>query len=174
MAVTWKKLAFAADVLANVVEDTTPQLGGDLEMNNKNILHAIPGSDLISNGAIISATVDTNAEGIGAPLFMAADGHFDTADADASTTAPCVALALETGTGTKKVLLFGVIRNDAWNWTIGPGRAGLIFLSTTVGALMQTADFSEFGTDDVIQVVGWAISADVMFFCPQLNYVTKV
>jgi len=39
---------------------------------------------------------------------------------------------------------------------------------------MQTTDFSEFGTDDVIQVVGWAISADVMFFCPQLNYITKV
>jgi len=174
MAVTWKKLAYAADVLANVVEDTTPQLGGELDLNNKNILHAIPGSDLISNGAIISATVDTNAEGIGAPLFMAADGHFDTADADASTTAPCVAIALETGTGTKKVLLCGVIRNDAWNWTIGPGRAGLIFLSPTVGTLMQTTDFSEFGTDDVIQVVGWAISADVMFFCPQLNYITKV
>lgn len=155
--------------LADVVDDTTPQLGGDLDLNNKNILQAIPGTDLISNGIIISATVDTNAEGIGAPLFMAADGHFDTADADADTTAPCVALALETGTGTKKVLLYGVIRNDAWNWTIGPGKASLIYLSTTVGTLTQTQPT---GTNNVVQIVGWAISADVMFFNPQLNYIT--
>jgi hypothetical protein len=78
-------------------------------------------------------------------------------------------LALETGTGTKKVLLFGVMRNDGWNWTIGPGKAGLIYLDTTVGALTQTQPS---GTDDVVQIVGWALSADVMFFCPQLNYIT--
>jgi hypothetical protein len=130
---------------------------------------AIPGADLTAAGIIMSATVDTNAEGIGAPLMMAADGHYDTADADADTTAPCVAIALETGTGTKNVLLLGIIRRDAWDWTIGPGKASLIYLSTTVGTLTQTQPS---GVDDVIQVVGWAISADVMFFCPQLNYIT--
>ena len=34
--------------------------------------------------------------------MMAADGHFDDADADASTTLPCVVLALETGTGSRR------------------------------------------------------------------------
>lgn len=148
---------------------------GDLEYNGRRLLHAISSSDLTADGDMIVVGVDTNAEGFGAPLFMAADGKMDTADADASTTAPCVALALETGTGAaKKVLLRGVIRQNTWNWTIGPGRAGLIFLNVTVGTLMQTPDFAEFGTDDVIQVVGFALTADSMYFNPQYNYITKV
>jgi hypothetical protein len=171
MAVTWRKLAFADQVLANVVEDTTPQLGGDLELNGHNILYTSPGSDVSAQGHIISATVDTNAEGVGAPLMMAADGHFDTADADAETTAPCLALALETGTGTKKILLFGIIRNDSWSWTTGPGKLSLIYLSTTVGTLTQTQPT---GTDDVVQIVGWALSAHVMVFLPQFGYFTHI
>jgi hypothetical protein len=124
-------------------------------------------SNSASCGITITATVDTNAEGFGAPLFMAADGHFDTADADADTTSPCVALALETGTGTKSVLLYGTITNTSWDWTTGPGKAGLIYLSVTVGTLTQTQPT---GDDDVIQIVGWAISADTMMFAPSLMY----
>ena len=99
---------------------------------------------------------------------MAADGHYEEADADAITTAPCTALALETGTGTKKVLLFGMMRNDIWNWTTGPGESGLIFLSTTTGALTQTAPS---GSGDVVQVVGYALGADELFFNPQLHVI---
>ena len=118
---------------------------------------------------IIIATVDTNAEGIGAPLFMAADGHFDTADADGSTTSPAVVLALETGTGSKKVLVHGILRHDDWNWTTGPGKVGLIYVSTTVGTLTQTQPS---GTDDVIHPVGWALSDDVIYFTPSMIYFT--
>jgi hypothetical protein len=168
-----KTLAETRTILAcllNLVEDTTPQLGGDLDLNEFNfVLKPIPSADDTPSGIYVTRTVDTNAEGIGAPLYMAADGEFQTADADSVSTAPCVALAMETGTGSKKVLLYGVMRNDGWNWTVGPGNAGLIYLSTTIGTLTQTQPS---GADDVIQVVGWAISADVMFFCPQLNYIT--
>jgi hypothetical protein len=117
---------------------------------------------------IITATVDSNSTGVGCPLYMAADGHFDEADADAVSTAPCVAIALETGTGSKKVLLHGVIRNDDWDWTTGPGELGLVFLSTTVGTLTQTAPSGE---NDVIQVVGFALSDDVLYFNPQLHVI---
>lgn len=130
-----------------------------------------PSADLAVSGLIVTATVDTNAEGIGAPLFMAADGHLDTADADASTTSPCVALALETGTGSKKILVHGVLRNDAWNWTIGPGASSLIYISTTTGTLTQTQPS---GVDDVIQPVGWALSADSMYFSPSMIYLTHI
>ena len=156
--------------ITSIVEDTTPQLGGDLDMNDKNIkLKMEPGSDDLSSGLIVTMTVDTNAEGIGAPLFMAADGHLDTADADASTTSPCVALALETGTGSKKVLLHGVMRNDGWNWTTGPGKASLIYASIVVGTLTQTQPSA---TDEVIQPVGYALSDDVIYFCPSMIYFT--
>lgn len=128
-----------------------------------------PADDLGAYGLIAQMTVDTNAQGVGAPLFMAADGHLDTADADASTTSPCVALALETGTGSKKVLLLGALRNDAWNWTTGPGAASLIYASTSTGELTQTKPT---GADDVIQPIGWAMTDDMIWFCPSMTYIT--
>jgi len=130
-----------------------------------------PSADLTASGLIMTATVDTNAQGIGAPLFMAADGHLDTADADTNATSPCVALAMETGTGSKKILVHGVLRVDAWNWTIGPGNASLIYVSTSVGTLTQTQPST---TDNVIQPVGWALTADSIYFSPSMMYITRV
>jgi len=156
--------------ISEIVEDTTPQLGGDLDLNEYNIVvKPSPSADDTSSGIIVTMTVDTNAEGIGAPLAMAADGHLDTADADSVDNMPCIALALETGTGSKKVLLYGVMRNDSWNWTMGAGAANLIYVSTTVGTLTQTKPTGE---DDVVQAVGWALSADVIFFAPSMMWVT--
>ena len=77
-------------------------------------------------------------------------------------------MALETGTGTKKVLLHGLIRNDGWNFTTGPGELSLVFLSTTVGTVTQTAPS---GTNDVVQVLGFAMSDDVLYFNPQLHVI---
>ena len=155
--------------ITGVVADTTPQFGGDMDMNDHHIALKTPTADVTGMGIIRTLTVDTNAEGIGAPLFMAADGHLDTADADAVASMPCVALALEIGTGAKKVLLWGTMRNDAWDWTIGPGEAGLIYVSGTVGTLTQTKPTGE---DDVIQPVGYAISADEMMFNPSMIWLT--
>ncbi len=130
-----------------------------------------PTADTTASGLIVSATVDTNSVGIGAPLFMAADGHLDTASASSSATTPCVALAMETGTGSKKILLHGILRVDAWNWTIGPGTASVIYVSTTTGTLTQTQPT---GTDHVIQPVGWALSDDCIYFTPSMAYWTHV
>jgi hypothetical protein len=153
-----------------LVTDITPQLGGDLDTNGKNILLTIPTSanGFIYSGDIMTLTVDTSAAS-GMPLFMAADGHLDPADATSDATAPCVAMAIEAGTGSKKVLTRGLIRNDAWNWTIGPGKTSLIYLDVTAGGLTQTQPSSE---DNVIQVVGWAVSTNVIMFNPQLDYIT--
>lgn len=175
----WQLLANKGDTgdtgpsgLSELSADTSPQLGGDLDLNDNNILlKNEPTADSTASGLIISVTVDTNAQGIGAPLFVAADGHFDTADADATATAPSVVIALEVGTGLKKVLVHGVVRNDSWNWTTGPGEASIIYLSTSVGELTQTKPT---GTDDVVQPVGWAISDDCMYFSPSLLYFTCI
>jgi hypothetical protein len=151
--------------ITDVVQDTTPQLGGDLDTNGKNIVMTpSPSSDDTACGDIATFTVDTNSVGVGAALYMASDGNFDEADADATTTMPCVALALETGTGSKKVLLRGFIRNDDWNWNVGT-TSGIIYVSTTQGTLTQTAPA---GTGDQVQIVGFATHADRMFFNP--NY----
>ena len=108
-------------------------------------------------------TVDANATGIGAALVVSADGNLDEADADADATMPCFALALEAGTGTKKVLLRGFITDTGWNWTtVGAP----IYISTTTGALTDTAPA---GSGDYVQRVGIATHADRLFFLPSLD-----
>ena len=146
--------------MENVVEDTTPQLGGDLDLNQFYIeLDPTPTSDDSGSGIMSTVTVDTNATGIGAALYVASDGNLDEADASAAATMPCSALALETGTGSKKVLLLGYMRNDGWNWTPG----GIIYVSDTAGGLTQTVVS---GSGEQAQEVGIATHADRMFFNP--------
>jgi hypothetical protein len=146
---------------------------GELPMNSIASINLMnePSVNATASGLVITAAVGTNAEGIGAPLFMAANGNLNTASAVSSATTPCVALAMETGTGSKKVLLHGVLRLDAWNWTTGPGTNGLIYVSTTTGLLTQAQPS---GTDEVIQPIGWALSDDCIYFTPSMMYLTHV
>ena len=123
-------------------------------------------ADHTARGVIRSATVDANSVGLFSALLLSADAHYDEADADATSTMPCSALALETGTGTKKVLLKGLARDDTWNWTVG----GLLYVSTTIGTLTQTAPT---GTSDVVQCVGIAITGDLIWFDPNFAQVVN-
>ncbi len=132
---------------------------GTYRRGGYNMLEQPPSTDLTGTGSIVSATIDTNATGFGAALYMAADGNFDEADADSASTMPCRALALESGIGSKAVLLRGFIRNDAWNWTPGSD----VYVSTTTGALTQTAPS---GSGDQVQKIGFAWSADIIYFQP--------
>ena len=128
-----------------------------------------PSVDDTGKGISILATVDANATGIGAAMHCAADGHWEEADASADTTAPCTGLALSSGTGaSKEILQQGQVRNDGWTWVTGPGEAGLIYLSITTGALTQTAPT---GDGEIVQIVGHAITDDVMMFNPQLQWI---
>ena len=118
-------------------------------------------SNLNGNGVITDGTVDANATGFGAALFIASDGNYEEADADAAATMPCVALALETGTGNKTILLQGYIRNDFWTWTPG----GLIYVSPTTGALTQTIASAP---GQQVQITGYASKTNTIYFNPNL------
>jgi hypothetical protein len=135
----------------------------------------IPSVDLDYNGIVVSADIESSA-GFGTPLFVGSDGYFRPANATTDDTCPCVVLALDSGTGFKNILLYGVVRNNAWSWAVGPGVSGLIFLNISTGTLTQTRPV---GTDQVIQIAGWAVPAiagqsttNIMMFAPQLNYIT--
>jgi len=106
----------------------------------------------------------------GTPVYYKSDGKVYKADANGASTYPVIGLALETfAAGSHLVLLSGLYRDDAlFNWTVG-GTAGTIYLSTTAGALTQTQPSA---TDDVIQVVGWAVTADSMYVNPSPDYIT--
>ncbi|MGD0977363.1 MAG: hypothetical protein ABR875_03675 [Minisyncoccia bacterium] len=126
----------------------------------------------VASGLIITATVDTNNQGIGAPLFMAANGNLNTTSANSSATSPCVALAIDTGTGSdKKILVHGILRKSGWSWATGPGTASLIYVSTSTGTLTQTKPS---GADQVIQPVGWALASNCIYFAPSIIYLTHI
>jgi hypothetical protein len=94
-------------------------------------------------------------------VYMGSGGEWLLADATDDTAAPCRGLAAAAGTDNNPmtVVTDGVIRNDAWNWTT---LGAPIYLSTTTGGLTQTAPSA---TGEIVQPVGFAISADVMYLC---------
>jgi hypothetical protein len=150
---------------------TTPTVNG-ATLNGDLQIDGTPNTDDTWNGR------STNTFNAGATIaqfeavYMDSSSTWQLTDADAVTTAGSVviALAAEAGTNTNplRVILPGTfVRNDAWNWTIG----GTIYLSTTPGALTQTAPSA---TDDVVRICGRAVTADVIWWNPSENWATVV
>ncbi|RLC11485.1 MAG: hypothetical protein DRI24_18715 [Deltaproteobacteria bacterium] len=112
------------------------------------------------NGTTIDVTVDDTDAVLGSPLFQAADFNFDRAQANAVGTMPCAALAVTGDDGASTtVLLEGQVYNAAWNWSAGP-----IYVSdTALGGLTQTIPDT---VGDFVQKIGFALSADTMYFKP--------
>jgi len=123
------------------------------------VLDPIPDANGEWCGVYCTMTVDSNSTGFGAALFLATDGHLDEADADAASTMPCRFLALETGTGSKKVLVQGFIRNTSWSWNVGY----LMYVSTGTGVI---DDAQPSGSGDQVQCIGIAIASDTILFDP--------
>jgi hypothetical protein len=116
-----------------------------------------------ARGIVRTVTVDANSTGIGALLHKDTDGNYIEADADAKTTIPCTAIALETGTGSKKVLFYGWIRNTGWSYTVGDE----LYVSTNVGTATQDTD--GFTTGDYVQIIGIADTTDTIYFNPEMG-----
>lgn len=162
--------------LKNIVEDTSPQLGGDLDITDYEILaDASPDTTLTASGTkLVFTNGNAGAVAFGDVCFMAADGDLEFADADAITTMPGLYMALGTiaAAASGEWLMTGIARDDAgWNWTVGAGTLGLIYISTTGttgNTLTQTAPAV---SGDQVQIVGHALTADVMVFNPDYTYV---
>jgi hypothetical protein len=153
--------ATSASLKLEISETTT--VPGTLAVGTLS-LTAAPSVDESASGMITTLTVDANVTNIGTALCMTSSGTLLMTDADSATSMPCVALALETGTGSKKVLLQGFIRRDSWNWTPG----GIMYVSTSAGGLTQTAPT---GAGDQVQRVGFATHADRIFFNPDYTVI---
>lgn len=161
-------LNVADGAIANLSEDTTPQLGGDLDLVDYEILlDSTPGTDHTASGDKAPFTNgNAGAVAFGDVCYVAADGDLEFADADAAATMPGFAMALAAinAAASGEWLLRGFARNDAWTWTPG----GLIYVSvtaTTGNTLTQTAPS---GAGDQVQIVGIATHADRMWFNPSL------
>lgn len=128
------------------------------------LMDSAPASDHNGTGMVINQTVDANSYGIGGLLVLSSDGNWDDADADAEATVGQLAIALEAGTGTKALLLSGIMRDDTWNFTPGVQ----LYVSTTLGEITETAPSA---SGDFVQVVGYALTADIIVFNPSPDYV---
>jgi len=90
------------------------------------------------------------------------------ADASALATARAIGIApaaiSDTATGT--VLLHGFVRDDTFNFTPG----STLFLSETTGQMTHTAP----STDGAfVQIVGTALSADVVYINPSMDHIER-
>jgi hypothetical protein len=98
------------------------------------------------------------------------DGRWELADADAATTCSSqLAVAMESGADgdTKRILLYGYIREDDWNWaTVGAP----LFVHTTDGDFVEAAPS---GAGDIIRVAGYVKDANSIFFNPSGVWVEK-
>jgi len=102
-----------------------------------------------------------------------ADSRWELADADASATAGPVALAMVVVAGTDgnacTLLLQGIIRADAKfpAMTIGATQ----FVGETAGAIQGAIPT---GADNIIRTVGYAITADELYFNPSTDWQVSV
>jgi hypothetical protein len=167
----------AAEILTAVktVDGAASGLDADLLDGNEASAFALAGAPLIipasdhtaegPNTAAINAGATVAAFEL---VYLASTGKWVLTDADAAATAiGMLALALEAGTDTNpmSVALAGsLVRDDTWVWTVG----AVLYVSTTPGAMTETAPSA---TGDIVRVVGYAVSADVVYFLPSGGWV---
>lgn len=174
--------------ISDLVKDTTPQLGGDLDVNGHTIQLGESSFQLdpaISADGKWSGITETGIAGdtlvFGDVCYYAvADSRWELAKADVVATSGgvklgiCVLAAANNGSATE-MLLYGKI-NAAGKFpalTIG---APCYLSETTAGSIVVGAVGDNTGqpdgTDEVIRVVGKANSGDELFFCPDNFYMT--
>lgn len=161
----------STDALSNKTL-TAPIINASTQTGNQNIA-AVPASDHTANGPTTSIFNLGATIAIMDLVYLGSSSKWLLTDADAAATAGGVMLGicLDGGvdTDTTTVALAGsFVRDDTWNWTPG---ATLYIDTTTPGQIVATQPS---GTDDVIRVVGFAVTADVIYFMPSSDYITHV
>lgn len=130
-----------------------------------------PGADDTAYGDILAGILGGDTIAQWDLVYLdSTSGRWELADADAAANAGSVLVALamtsSTDGGSLNVLLKGIVRNDGWNWTT---TGGPLYASTTAAAITQTQPS---GTDDVIRVLGYALSDDCIWFNPSNDWIT--
>ena len=138
--------------------DTTPQLGGDLDLNERAILiDPSLSTNLEYEGTVLELTVSGLT--VGQCVYVNGNNTGALADADAVGTMPAIGIYV----GTNMVLTHGVIRQDTWGWTAGQR----VYVGTD-GTLTSTAPS---GTGDYVQIMGIAVNVDAVMIMPSLTEV---
>ena len=154
--------------ISDVVDDTTPQLGGDLDTNSKNIVYAKTSTtDHSSNGEIVK--IGTGSTTQGELCYYKSDGTWAAANASAeSTSGGCLlGIALGTDPDVDGMLLRGMYTLDH-----SPGSlADELYVSTTAGDV--TGNVSSYGQNNVVRVIGYCLdgSNGQIWFNPSNDFI---
>ena len=147
---------------------TAPVLTGATQIDAL-LLDATPGTDHTAVGP----QTNTLAAGYGSAamdlVYLGSGSKWLEADADATATSiNLLGIALEAKTDTQAMLVAlsgSFVRDDTFNWTPGVP----LYISGTLGAITATKPT---GSGDIVRTVGYAVTADVIFFAPSSDYVT--
>lgn len=165
----------SGDTTVNIKETTVPASITSLEwaispqgfaVSNDSLDIRTSPSDLTATGLKADLTAGENLV-FGDVCYFKNDGKMWKADADAIATGIAIGMALDTinADASGEFLLMGIVRNDAWNWTVG----AQLYLSPTSGEFTETQPSA---TDQIIQVIAIALTADIIYFKPSIDYMT--
>lgn len=122
-----------------------------------------PDTDHTANGNQTNTFAAGYTSAVGDLVFFGSGGKWLEVDADAVATCKgLMGIALEDKTDTQAMLVAlpgSFVRDDSWNWTVG----ATLYAGETLGAMQETIPT---GVDAIIKVVGFAVSADVIYFNP--------
>lgn len=152
-------------------------LGGDTlsapaAFNALSTLDATPNTDHSANGPTTATFTAGESITVMDLVYFKSDGKWWKTDADAAATAGGVLLGIALATVSANAALSvalpgGFVRDDTWNWTVG----AVVYVGLAGGDVTATRPSA---TDDVVRVVGFAVSADVIWFQPSPDYATVV
>jgi hypothetical protein len=150
-------------------------LGGTLTLSENTSIALDPAGS--ADGKYTGTTVTGVAgytQAFGDLVYLAvADSRWELADADAASTAGPVMLAMVVVAGTDgnacTLLLQGIIRADAKFPTMTVGATQ--YVGETAGAIQGTIPT---GADNIIRTVGYALTADELYFNPSTDWQVTV
>jgi len=148
---------------------TAPVINASTQTGHHNIA-AVPATDHTVNGET------TTIFNLGATIalmdlvYLGSSSKWLLTDADAeATTAGKLGICLDGGVDndTTTVVTKGYVRDDTWNWTPG----ATLYVGLTAGQITSTRPSA---TDDAARIVGFAVTADVIYFDPEPGYIIIV
>jgi len=150
--------------LGNKANSASPSFTGTVTIgDNCRVNLTLPTADTYCTGNVTDSFASGYTASAGDLVFMGSSSKWLEVDADAVATCKgLIGLTLEAKNDTEamKVALPGsFVRFDAWNWTVG----ATLYAGETLGSMQETIPT---GADAIIKVVGFAVSADVIFFNP--------
>lgn len=139
--------------ISNVLEDTTPQLGGDLDLNSKAITIELTAADTVAKGDVCYLNASGQAKLIDASAASTCDGQL------------VMAQEAITATNTGTFLVYGV--EDGFS-SLTPGTVYYASITGTTGNTVSTSQPTASG--EIIRKLYTAATSTTIFFNPSVDY----